>query len=281
MDDHFSVSFTAIATGLLAVIGIAQAMILFGQRRQQRLDWAEIYRKRWNDNSQHLAKVVYFGREHGSFYQLADEETLKQCHALIIESDPQKRNLSALSSVRIVFGILSDICQRIMQGQLKINEAYPIFGTEFLRHGAALRALLDYSPVGGMYGRMGPTTLERMHDQLRDELHTWLVCHDGIRRRSLIMIDLLWAEAARLEDLPPEDIRTAADAKVFTGKSRRKRLKDETIRLNGWRHLIKAERLAYFLRHSEYKKFKYSRGIDRKRLNALSEEWDKRYLRNY
>lgn len=47
MDTEFPIVFTAAATGLLALIGLVQATVLIGQRRQQRLDWVEVYRKRW------------------------------------------------------------------------------------------------------------------------------------------------------------------------------------------------------------------------------------------
>ena len=40
---------TALATILLVVVGGAQVGILSGQRQQQRLDWAEMYRRRWTE----------------------------------------------------------------------------------------------------------------------------------------------------------------------------------------------------------------------------------------
>lgn len=48
------------------------------------------------------------------------------------------------------------------------------------------------------------------------------------------MIDLLWAEAARLEDLPPYELITAADAKARSGHLNRARLSAEVLRLGGW-----------------------------------------------
>ena len=136
-----------------------------------------------------------------------------------------------------------------------------------------MRGLLDYE-YSSRQGNWG----DKEHMDVQRSIRTWLVCHDGIRRRCLILIDMLWAEAVRLEDLPPDDIRSAANAKIHTGKERKKRLKDEVIRLNGYFSIIRALSLSYFLQHSEYKVNKYSRGIDAVRLKELEDKWVKRYL---
>ncbi|WP_155293569.1 hypothetical protein [Comamonas testosteroni] len=175
--------------------------------------------------------------------------------------------------------MFSDLCSRILQGQIKVHEIYPIFGTELLRQGAPLRTLLDgTSEHLRCYGSMGPTEEEAKHDNLRREMSVWLACHDGIRRRCLILIDLLWAEAARLEDLPPYELATAADAKALTGHLNRDRVRAETFRLNGWRAWGRSIFLAYHLRHAEWKKFRWFRGLSKERVEYLDDEWSKRYL---
>lgn len=271
-------TFTSLATGLLVIVGIAQAAVLVGQRRQQRLDWAEVYRHRWSEMKDSFARVVYVGRAHGAYYQVADVELIERLNAALIESNNDVPTIWARTSARDVCGILSDVCQRIMQGQLLIQEAYPVFGTELLRHSAAMRAMLDgsYLPI---YGTLGPSPEERNHDRIRREVHTWLVCHDGIRRRCLILIDLLWAEAARLEDLPPDDLVCAADAKKITGKRNRARLLNEVLRLNGRSAIFLGLRLARFLRHAEYRSSTRRIGLDPQRLQVLKAEWTARYLR--
>lgn len=75
------------------------------------------------------------------------------------------------------------------------------------------------------------------------------------------MLDLLWAEAARLEDLPPSDLIDAANLKETTGKKNRKRLFDECKRINRSILPTQAFCLSQYLLHGEYKKFCFSRGL--------------------
>jgi hypothetical protein len=110
-------------------------------------------------------------------------------------------------------------------------------------------------------------------------MQDWLIYHDGLRRRCLILIDILWAEAVRLEDLPPSDIRSAADAKIKTGKLNRRRLFNETIRLNGLKKLFLAMNLSRFLKRTEYKSFWNLKGLKKSRLDNMEKNWTKRLLR--
>lgn len=273
MSDSPSVIFTAYATGILALIGLCQIFILISQRTQLRLDWAETYRKRWGEIRIDWGKVIYFGHSSGDYYQIATAAVISEIDKMKSEGKNTTREIWALEPAIRVFTELNDICLRIMQGHLRIGDTYPILGTEFLRQSAAMRNLLDYE-----YSLRQGNCDDEEHIDVQRSIRTWLACHDGIRRRCLMLIDMLWAEAVRLEDLPPDDIRSAADAKRHTGKDRKKRLKDEVIRLNGIFSIFRALLLSYFLRHSEYKVNKYSRGIDTARLKVLDEKWIKRYL---
>ena len=110
-------------------------------------------------------------------------------------------------------------------------------------------------------------------------MQDWLIYHDGIRRRSLILVDLLWAEAFRLEDLPPNEIESAAESKLKSGKENKSRVFYETYRLNGIMGLIRAFSLYLFLNHSEYKTMFKRKGISKDRLAKLNKSWTKRLLR--
>jgi len=273
MSDTSSIIFTAYATGILALIGLCQIFILMSQRTQLRLDWAETYRKRWSEIRIDWSKVIYFGHSSGDFYQIATLEVIAEIDKMKAESRNNARDIWALEPAIRVFNELNDICLRIMQGHLRIGDAYPILGTEFLRQSAAMRSLLDYE-----YSFHQRNSNDKEHASVQRSIRLWLSCHDGIRRRCLILIDMLWAEAVRLEDLPPEDIKSAADAKKITGKDRKRRLKEEIIRLDGYSSLLRSFFLVYFLQHAEYKKKKFSRGIDPIRLKKLEELWLDRYL---
>ncbi|UDQ81972.1 hypothetical protein LJN55_09125 [Erwinia rhapontici] len=273
MSDTSSVILTAYATGILALIGLCQVFILISQRTQLRLDWAETYRKRWGEIRIDWGKVIYFGHAPGDYYQIATAEVISEIGRMKNGNQNTTREIWALEPSIRVFNELNDICLRIMQGHLKIGDTYPILGTEFLRQSASMRNLLDYQ-----YSSRQRNSDNQEHVNVQRSIRTWLACHDGIRRRCLILIDMLWAEAVRLEDLPPYDIRIAANAKIYTGKDRKKRLKDEVIRLNGYVSIMRAVSLSYFLQHSEFKKNKYTRGINKVRLKELEEVWTARYL---
>jgi hypothetical protein len=271
---------TALATVLLVVVGAAQVGILSGQRQQQRLDWAETYRRRWTELKGDWATIVFLGRQATDFYQIAHHAQLAELREASRSSSNEVASSWAQASVRNVCGMLSDLCSRILQGHIKIHEIYPIFGTELLRQGAPIRTLLDgNSGYLKCYGSIGPTEEESKHDRLRSEVTTWLVCHDGVRRRCLILIDLLWAEAARLEDLPPYELVIAANAKANTGHLNRARLANETRRLGGWGAWRRSRRLVKILHHAEWRTFPWSRGLSKKRMERLDEEWTQRYLK--
>lgn len=271
---------TALATVLLVLVGGVQIAILLRQRHQQRLDWAETYRRRWIELAGDWAVVVFLGRRASDYYQIAHHEHLRQLHLQVETASSEAANSWAQASVRNVCGMLSDLCARILQGHVNVRDVYPFFGTELLRQGAPLRALLDgrFDHLQS-YGTSGPTDEERAHDRLRSEMTMWLICHDGIRRRCLIMIDLLWAEAARLEDLPPHELMTAADAKALTGGLNRARVWDEARRLNSWWSFTRSTELSNFLRHSEWRSHPWSKGLSRQRLKALDQAWSERYVR--
>ena len=270
---------TALATVLLVLVGGAQVYILLGQRQQQRLDWAEMYRRRWIELKGDWATVVFLGRRASDYYQVAHHEDLQRLREAAHAASDCVASSWAQASVRNICGMLSDLCSRVLQGHIQVRDVYPIFGSELLRQGAPLRVLLDgNSSHLQAYGRLGPTQEEERHDSLRREMTTWLVCHDGIRRRCLIMIDLLWAEAARLEDLPPYELIQAANIKKNSGHLNPARLRTEAFRLNRWWSWRKCLRLANYLRHSEWRRFPGYSGLSKTRLKKLDDAWTKRYL---
>jgi hypothetical protein len=68
---------TALATGLLVVVGAAQYGILIAQQRQHRLQLAEMYWRRWADCRPAWAILVFVGRDPNAYYQVADADTTK------------------------------------------------------------------------------------------------------------------------------------------------------------------------------------------------------------
>lgn len=266
----------SILTALLVLVGITQIKMLFSQKHQNQLALLQDYRNRWWNLKKQWATVVYVGRREGDYYQVADQSLLKVLDKVKDEYSLSAPTVWALESVRDVSNIFSDICIRILQGHLDIKDVYPIFGSELLRQGRPLRILLDvyypkdHDPMEG-----------RAHGGIRKELQDWLIYHDGIRRRCLILIDLLWAEGVRLGDICPSDIKNAAKAKIYTAKKINDRLSIETRKVNNSMCLIRIPKLKSHLKHSQYRKGFWENGIDEVELSELEKKWEDMLLRNY
>ncbi|EKF9441634.1 hypothetical protein H2659_17750 [Vibrio cholerae] len=273
MSNELTMSFL---TALLVLVGIAQIRMLFSQKHQNQLALLQDYRNRWWSLKKQWAKVVYIGRGENEYYQVADQAQLTELNKLKVDYSLSLPTVWALESVREVSNIFSDICIRILQGHLDIKDVYPIFGSELLRQGRPLRVLLD------VYYPQDHDPIEtRAHKGIRREVQDWLIYHDGIRRRCLILIDLLWAEGVRLGDICPTDIKKAAIAKVHTAKKINHRLSEEIRKVNGSMSLIKIVTLKRHLKHAQYRKGFWEHGLDEVELDEREKKWVVMLLRDY
>ena len=272
-----SATITALATGLLVIVGLAQVGVLIAQRRQSRLELVETYWRRWRESRKAWGTVVFFGREDGEFYQVAEPAQLDDFRHETHSADSSGPTTWALDAIRSVSGVMSDVCIRVLQGQIDIGDAYPIFGSELLRQSRPLRVLLDSSYPIRVWSEES-SDYWNPHQEIRRELQTWLVYHDGVRRRCLILLDLLWAEAARLEDLPPDELLGAANAKRVSGHRNRDRLSKECIRLRGPLGFFRSYVLSRHIRHAEHKRSHSRIGLDAAKLKALDKQWEDRLL---
>ncbi|MBK8342940.1 MAG: hypothetical protein IPL12_06165 [Bacteroidetes bacterium] len=274
-DPNNSNFLTAIATVLLVLVGLAQIFVLFSQKKQTRIALTEQYRQLWDSLKNIGGNLIFIGRENGEYYQVLDEASINM---LQLETTKHRNNaptIWAMESIQKVCGTLGEISTRVLQGHLKIGDIYPIFGTQFLRQSRPLRILLEAEKQNP--NQFDGTT--QQHLRIRTEMQDWLIYHDGLRRRCLILIDLLWAQAAKLEDLPPNDLQSAAEAKKNTGKLNRNRVFNETIRLQGIINIHLAIKLAMYLRKAEYRSWSNWSGISKKRLANLNNDWSNRLLR--
>ncbi len=267
---------TAIATVLLVFVGLVQIFVLVSQKKLTRVALTEQYRQLWNSLKKYWGNVVFIGRENGEYYQVLEKALINKLKEETKKYRLDSPTIWALESIQKVCGILGEVATRVLQGHLKVADIYPIFGTEFLRQSRPLRQLLEPEYQNFYYTE----NTNEQHNRIRMEIQDWLIYHDGLRRRCLILIDLLWAEAARLEDLPPDDMKSAADAKKNTGSLNRKRIFQEIIRLNGLIKIFLALKLSRFLRRAEYRSLFNWSGIKKKRLSNLNKKWRKRLLRN-
>lgn len=271
-------TYTAIATGLLVLIGFAQVFVAYAQKRQTSIAIASEYRKRWIESREHWGRVIFIGRDLGDYYQILDEIAVQRLKKEVEASTNHSPTVWALHSSQIVCGILGEVSLRVLQGQISVNDAYSIFGSELLRQSRPLRILLDNEYAS--YSLDG--AINEKHDFIQTEVQDWLHYHDGLRRRCLILLDILWAEGVRLEDMAPYDIKMAAEAKVKTGKLRRNRIFDEAYRVNMniLSGVVAGLRLYCLLLISEYKSIWNPFGVKRSRLKKLEFAWTTRLLRD-
>jgi len=259
---------TALATVVLALIGISQIFVLILQSRQKKIEFIEDYRKQWFSYKKDFGVVIFIGRDEREYYQVVNKKTLDIFSKEVKNSNCTEPTIWALDSTRNIFTLLNDLSIKILKNQINISDIYSLLGTQMLRHSKPLRVLLDKHHI-----TIDSKLNSDEHNMIRNEIQDWLTYHDGIRRRVLILIDLLWAEAVRLEDLPPYDIESAANAKKETGSLNKERVFKECIKLNGFLSFFHAKKLAYFLKHAEYYDICFNIGVKKERLDYLDKKW--------
>lgn len=267
---------TAVATVLLVIVGLAQVFVLISQKRQTRIALIAEYRQIWNEYKDHWGNIIFIGRDVDEYYQVITTERIRVLKNLEDKYANDAPTIWARESSQKIFGFLGEVSTRLLQGHLTVADVYPIFGTELLRQSYPIRRLLEssYSKPYGRYMELNN------HVYIRREVQSWLVYHGGLQRRCLILIDLLWAEAVKLEDLPPSDVISAAKAKKETGKLNKERLFNEVINISGFQSIFWALKLRRHLTRAEYASTFNRIGIKEKRLALLYEEWTKRLLNN-
>lgn len=140
------------------------------------------------------------------------------------QADLTPWNLAA----REILRFFAEVCGLILRGTIRPADAYEAFGAEVARNGGAIRDLLD------------------------DKVQSWLLVQPGLKLRVLILIDLMWAEGAKLGELetqPTPEQAAAHKKRTGTGKRNRQRAYRLTKRISGRRM---ARRIAKHLRNAEH-----------------------------
>lgn len=276
----FATSLTVLALAFAAFQGY------LGYRSGRRADVALLHDQieRWRQLGSHWSRAVLVGRGPNAFYLTSSTEdvrayveTIKRYRTLVNDSNDSDdwyeeykasyRDIAEYKgAAQAVLKFLSAVGFLIVDGKLSPRLAYATLGTEVLRHGAALRQLIDQpppDPTNPFIPQAGPPKELELGDEVRSWVQEWLTYHPGTGRRTLILLDVLWAEAAHLRDLSIGELQWAAAAKEAfgTGRRNRSRLSQECRRLG---HPILAIRLSRRLRFSEYRStFILGKGVQR------------------
>jgi len=261
---------TAVATVLLALIGFVQLAAIRAQHRREQMAAADQFRRRWQSAHEAWARVVFVGRNPGEYYQAASATEVEQLTQRMASVRADQPTIWALNSIREVAGILSDVCAAVLEGRLSTGDAYSVFGTTMLRQGRPLRSLLE---PGYGYPAHGTE-----HAFVQTEIQDWLLYHDGIRRRCLILVDLMWAEGVRRLDLPPADMLAAAEAKRRSGQVTRERMVEELGRLGGRGRRVRSFKLVRLLQASEFQRGCCSAGLNEREIRTMDDRWTERLI---
>jgi hypothetical protein len=125
--------------------------------------------------------------------------------------------------------LLALISSYVLQGRVGPRVVYDVLGAELIRNSASLRYAVDVSPIVTYY----------------------LGSYPGVRRRVLMLLDLMWAEAAARGDLAPLEAQTARSTKreFGSGDRNRRRLRREARRIGSG--LVRTARLDWHLTAAE------------------------------
>lgn len=107
---------TALATGLLVVVGWMQIRILRTQRRHDQLSLLEEYQHRWYENKKEWGALIFFARDDDEYYQVANIEEIVKLQSIVNSSSLSTPTIPALNAVRATCGLLNDICMKVLQG---------------------------------------------------------------------------------------------------------------------------------------------------------------------
>jgi hypothetical protein len=131
-------------------------------------------------------------------------------------------------ATRKVLRLLGEVCGQILRGLVSAQSVYEAFGAELARQGGAIRTLL------------------------RDTERTWSEVQPGLALRVLVLVDLMWAEGARLGELntqPSPQSAAMTKKNLGTGRRNRRRAFELAIKLGTRRN---ARRVARLLTHAEH-----------------------------
>lgn len=270
VNNTFLTLITSASTVALAFLGYLQYRILKTQSRENQISLIEELRMRYNEKYEAFGILVFIGRDPGDYYQILPDRKYREIQKLISTIRIGSNAIWAVESAKSFFSYLSSISAYILQNQLNIQDVYHLFGTQLLRQSLPLKVLLD--------DVRNDTVNNQRHKWVMNFIQDWLKYHDGIRRRSLILLDLLWAEGARLGDLPPYDLEAAALIKLKTGKLNKKRIIEEYKKLNSSVLPFSGYKFSCYLKYAEFRKYKVSRGLEYERIEENKNRWIEKLL---
>jgi hypothetical protein len=229
--------------------------------------WGDLQEKWWRAN------LTVYGSD--NYYTPGNQELRAEFDRLVedlssgtlSQHEAQAAAFPWISAIREIVDYLGNVASYVLTGQLSPGHAYSIFGAPVIRRSRVIRAIIgDRSLSTG-----GASSDRRTYfsgykpayysDEWRmglpsDWVAEWMHAgqYSGRTERVLCLLDVLWAQAARQQDMYRHDLVTAASVKreYVSGLRNRKRIKRVVRQLGGsgllalrlqW-HLTRAEVVA-------------------------------------
>lgn len=191
-----------------ALIAINQTWLIYVQARQARVEQCNNVADLWQ-GSRDSWRIMIGAAMRGSFYSpmlTLEEDRKVRAVAEGAQGEFAQDQIWLSDHCRTALGALSLASDLVLSGRLIPSDLYVILGLDLARRSRALRDVLFMNnPIF--------THVDTMHPQR------------GQRERILALVDLMWAEAARRDDLSPWALERAAEIKRSgTGKIARKRM---------------------------------------------------------
>lgn len=278
----------AAATAAYVVLTIG---LLFVARRQAQTAEVSLLSElsnRWAAAERNWIKTLLVSRGPTDYYNVAAPQETRRYADLLAEWDALEQRADFSDAywqdrnhldrrireyelaVSSLVEFLASSSLLVLRGRLTVEGAYAVFGTQVVRNGGALREVLPHAPRHSKFA--GPRAAA---DEVRWRICDWGTYRPGVVRRVLALVDLLWAEAVRLDDLGPYELASAADAKARgAGTTCRARVREEVGRAGPpFPSALVKWRLARSLQRAEWQTFWHRRGLDREVIETRQSEW--------
>lgn len=257
-DEQERVPWSAIAT-LASVVALSQFFFIRRQSHREQVLLLRDLSASWNNLRGAWDRAILLARGPDDHYVNASDAD----KAAVASGDDEVVRAHEVSAQDVI-RFLASIAMLVLDGKLKPSTAYAALGTEVVRNSRPLRTLTEHHPPPAAWAMTIYIEQEWMeHDRPRsDALRFWASYHVGTKRRLDIILDILWAQAVRLRDLPMYDVAMAAEVKELfdTGRRNRDRSSIEAWRL---RRPYVAIRLRRLLRAAEYRSITNPFGVAR------------------
>ncbi|GLY90922.1 hypothetical protein Airi02_088510 [Actinoallomurus iriomotensis] len=190
-------------------------------------------REDWKDLNRSWHRSILTVNGPGDYYSYADQDLCDEYDTYIARlasgelTEEEGAILSrpwieAINDVVSFFGIVATY---VLRGQISAQNAYVIFGAEVARRSKIVRELLDEEPSGRFPGSQPAKFSDEetsagawWQDQ---RMHAGQ--YGGRNQRILCLQDIIWSQAARLQDLYMYEIEAAARIKREHGSGSRAR----------------------------------------------------------